>query len=133
MSTLDDDGIGYRRPPKKTQFKPGQSGNPKGRPKGSKNMTTILQEELDQKIPVTEGGKRRRVTKRRLAVRQQVNKAAQGDSKAFLAVTRLEQGGVPSVVQAPDGVGIPQTELTEDQYLAALLRFRQASGKGAET
>jgi hypothetical protein len=62
-----------------------------------------------------------------------VNKAAQGDSKAFLAVTRLEQGGDPSGVQAPDGVGIPQTELTEDQYLAALLRFRQASGKGAET
>lgn len=131
MSTSDDDdGVGYGKPPKKNQFQPGQSGNPKGRPKGSKNLATILEEELDQKVPVTEGGKRRRVTKRRLAVRQQVNKAAQGDPKAFLAITKLQQG-VPSSAPSPISLGAPvPTELTDDQYLAALRRFRHGSEKG---
>ena len=34
----DDDPVGYKTPPKNTQFQPGQSGNPKGRPKGTKNQ-----------------------------------------------------------------------------------------------
>jgi hypothetical protein len=38
--------VGYGRPPKHSQFAPGRSGNLNGRPKGSKNMTTLLQEEL---------------------------------------------------------------------------------------
>lgn len=42
--------VGYGRPPQEHQFKRGQSGNPKGRPKGSKNESTILREILEHKI-----------------------------------------------------------------------------------
>jgi hypothetical protein len=57
-----DDGIGYCRPPKKHQFKPGQSGNKKGRPKGAKNESTILREILLQrKVPMRDGGRTRKV------------------------------------------------------------------------
>ena len=38
--------IGYGRPPKHTQFKKGQSGNPEGRPKGIKSLSTELDDEL---------------------------------------------------------------------------------------
>lgn len=127
MSACDNEAGGYGRPPKQHQFKPGQSGNPKGRPKGSRNLVKILDDELDQKVPVTEGGKRRRVSKRQLAVRQQVNKAAQGDGKAFEAIMRMQQRAADSPAQADEAPHARKTELTEQFYLAALKNFRLAN------
>ena len=49
--------VGYKRPPSKTQFKPGQSGNPRGRPKRKVDMSESLNRALDEKIVVTELGK----------------------------------------------------------------------------
>ena len=74
---------GYKRPPLHTQFKPGQSGNPNGRPK--KKGTTFaesIQRELNTSITVVEAGKRRRITKLHAIVKQQTNKAVNGDPKA---------------------------------------------------
>src|SRR6478752_1825083 len=55
--------VGYRKPPKKTRFNPGQSGNPRDRPKGSPNLATDLSAELGELITVREGGQARRVSK----------------------------------------------------------------------
>jgi hypothetical protein len=55
--------VSYKNPPLHSQFQPGQSGNPKGRPKGSKNVRTILREALQRKY------RDARVTKRRLSLR----------------------------------------------------------------
>jgi hypothetical protein len=58
----ETEDVGYCRPPKKHQFKPGQSGNKKGRPKGAKNESTILREILLQrKVPMRDGGRMRKV------------------------------------------------------------------------
>ncbi len=54
--------IGYGRPPRAHRFKPGQSGNPRGRPKGVKNEATILHHLLNRKIEVREAGRTRRIT-----------------------------------------------------------------------
>ena len=54
--------VGYGKPPRTHQFKPGQSGNPKGKPKGAKNEATMLNELLFQKIKIREGGRERRIT-----------------------------------------------------------------------
>ena len=56
-----DDAVGYGRPPRPTRFQPSRSGNPKGRPKGSKNFSTLFSEELAQPVTLTENGKRRRM------------------------------------------------------------------------
>lgn len=86
---MDDDEkkppykIGYGKPPEHTRFKPGQSGNPKGKPRGAKNLATIVGNAIKQKVVVTENGKRRSVSKLEVAITQLANKAATGDQKAL--------------------------------------------------
>jgi hypothetical protein len=75
--------VGYGKPPRHDGFQKGRSGNPKGRPKGSKNLATLLGEALDEKVMVTEDGRRRRVTKRELVIKQLVNKSASADLRAI--------------------------------------------------
>jgi hypothetical protein len=79
----DTNSVGYKKPPKHSQFKPGQSGNPKGRPKGTKNLATDLEEELKEIILVTEGGKQRETTKQRAMVKSLFAKALKGDVRAI--------------------------------------------------
>lgn len=57
-----DDDVGYGKPPKANQFKAGQSGNPKGRPKGAKSEATILVELLNRKVEIRQNGKVRKIT-----------------------------------------------------------------------
>ena len=84
-----DYDVGYKKPPKNTQFQPGQSGNPQGRPKGTKNLSTDLDEELNQKILVTEGGKQQEVTKQRAMIKTLFAKAMQGNTQAAKALITL--------------------------------------------
>ncbi len=72
---------GYGKPPAASRFKPGQSGNPHGRPKGSKALRTLIKEEASKKVVVQEGGRRKKVSKMGLAVTQLMNKAAQGEAR----------------------------------------------------
>lgn len=81
--------VGYRSPPKKPRFKPGQSGNPKGRPRGSLNLTTVLAGELGERITVRENGKSQRVSKQHALLKTLIAKALQGDIKAIGTVLTL--------------------------------------------
>ena len=78
--------VGYGKPPKEYQFKKGQSGNKKGRPKNSKNTYVLLDEILSQTIPITENGKLMHISKRNAVLIQLVNKAVKGDLKATNAL-----------------------------------------------
>lgn len=74
--------IGYKKPPHKTRFRKGQSGNPAGRPKGSKNTYKLLEELLNQKILITQDGKVMKISKKAAIMLQMVNAAVKGDLKA---------------------------------------------------
>jgi Family of unknown function (DUF5681) len=80
------DAVGFGRPPLAHQFKPGQSGNPRGRPKGAKNEATILRELLDRKIDVREGGRVRKITVLEAILLRFTEDALKGNTKtaAFL-------------------------------------------------
>jgi hypothetical protein len=80
---MADDAIGYGRPPKRSQFVKGQSGNPSGRPKGSQNLATVLNATIRQRIKVTENGRVRFTTKFEAILAQLVNKALRGDVNAI--------------------------------------------------
>ena len=75
--------VGYGKPPQHTRFAKGQSGNPRGRPRGAKNFTTLLDEALNEPVTVTENGGRRKVSKRQAIVTQLVNRSATADFRAI--------------------------------------------------
>lgn len=77
-----NDPVGYKKPPQHTRFKKGRSGNPKGRPKGTPNFATALEQALSEQVIVNEGGQRYTLSKLEAAVKQLVNRAAQGDPRA---------------------------------------------------
>src|SRR5207237_10168804 len=74
--------VGYGKPPLHTRFQKGESGNPKGRPRGKKNMATLLSTALNASIVVVANGRRKKITKREAIVTQLVNKSAAADLKA---------------------------------------------------
>jgi hypothetical protein len=77
-----DYAVGYGKPPHHTQFKKGQSGNPKGRAKGSKNLAALIMSALNEPVTVTQNGRRKRITKIEAMTTQLANKGASGDPKA---------------------------------------------------
>jgi Family of unknown function (DUF5681) len=74
--------VGYGKPPRHTRFKRGQSGNPRGRHPGARNLSTALNEALNERVVVTENGGRRRITKRDAALKQLATEAAKGNWRA---------------------------------------------------
>jgi Family of unknown function (DUF5681) len=77
-----DNNVGYGKPPKRTQFKPGQSGNPSGRPKGARNFRTDLLEELAEPITVKDDGRDVTVSKQRACIKTLVAAAIGGNARA---------------------------------------------------
>ena len=118
--------VGYGKPPAATRFQKGQSGNPSGRPKGRKNLASVLQQALQVKVPVTEAGRRRMKSKLEVAITQVVNKAASGDLRALgqvLAMHSLLADVVPDHV-SPD--------LAADRLQAQRIMARLMSGKSTQ-
>jgi Family of unknown function (DUF5681) len=103
---LEQQKVGYGRPPESTRFKKGQSGNPHGRPKGSLDMRTVLMRTLREKVTITENGKQKTVTKMEVVIKRLVNKAASGDLRAsheLLTLTRVAEAEMnPDETPAPE-------------------------------
>jgi hypothetical protein len=83
--------VGYGIPPKRTQFKPGQSGNPKGRPRRPMNIDTLLKEILFQQVTVTDQkrGVRRKATLLEVILQRVAQQAAVGNLKALRELLRI--------------------------------------------
>jgi len=113
-------GVGYGRPPIESQFKPGASGNPNGRPKKSHNLKTIIRNALTSKVIVREGEKKRSVSKLEGIVLRQVESALKGNDKAALATLKMAaQVGLLEVSDME--VESPQLSVGEQQIIAELL------------
>lgn len=82
-SATSDYPVGYCRPPKEMQFRPGESGNPTGRRRGSRSVGAVLNDVFRQKIEVTENGKTRRVTALEAMALRLRNDALRGDARAM--------------------------------------------------
>jgi len=81
--------VGYGRPPVPSRFKPGVSGNTKGRPKGRKNLKTLIWQAMTGIIAIQEGSKTRRVSKIEGVVLRQLQNALKGDDRSAMAVVKM--------------------------------------------
>ncbi|MGU3663335.1 DUF5681 domain-containing protein [Methylobacterium sp. A49B] len=85
--TEDVERVGYKRPPRRTRFRKGQSGNPEGRPKGSLNRSTLrallATQWLEETIKIVEGGRERHVSRFAALLKKQAELALKGDPKVI--------------------------------------------------
>jgi hypothetical protein len=117
----DDDvaRVGYKRPPQHSKFKPGQSGNPSGRPKGALNLETDLTQELSEKIAIREGDRCLKVSKQRALLKSMLAKGLKGDTRAAGLVLQL----VAKVVALENVAPTPERNLLSDDERMILERF----------
>ncbi len=108
--------IGYGKPPKATQFKKGKSGNPRGRPKGRRNLATDLAAELNEHVTVREEGRSRRISKQRALIKSLMAKALQGDVRATTAFLALYARVITEIPEE-------QADALETDELQILRRF----------
>lgn len=109
----DDEPIGYGRPPQSTRFRKGRSGNPSGRPKQTRTQLELLRRELAQRVTVTEGGRKRRLTKGELVTKQLVTRALKGEVPALRMMMRM--GELLDAEATREG----EAEISEKDRLAA--------------
>ena len=131
----DDEKVGYKRPPKRTRFKKGQSGNPKGRPKKQNDIANTFDRTLTESLTYREGDTLREMPAAEAMLYAQICKAMQGNQTAFNAVmTRAQKCGlISSGRRAPEhGRGLLDTgkAMTEAEWFDAA-RKQQAASKVA--
>lgn len=116
----NDDSVGFGRPPKQSQFRPGQSGNPRGRPKGSRNILTDLRAELSAEVRITEAGQVIAVTKQRAIVKSLVAAAIDGNIRAVAVLLDLS-----ARISAEDELGRDELSADERDILDAFKSKQQ--------
>jgi hypothetical protein len=122
---------GYGQPPVATRFKPGKSGNPKGRPKGSRNILSALTEVYTDDVVVREGDKKRRISRLEALSRKQMELGLKGDQRAAEAAFRTARE--IGLLDQPPSDPQPDYDLTvlTDEELDLLDKlYRKMSGLG---
>ena len=118
--------VGYGKPPVHSRFQKGRSGNPKGRPRGRRNMSTLLSATLNGWVTVVENGRRKKITKREAIVTQLVNKSASADLKA----TQIVLAMLRDVESQADGSASPAAFTEADQEIIQRIQARLRSENG---
>lgn len=116
--------VGYGKPPKDTRFKPGQSGNPKGRPRGAKGLNTLVRQNLTQKVAVRTPNGEKKITRIEAVIHKTLEQAMKGNARAIAELLKLYSAAVPEE-RAPDHSTAQSEDLTAAD-LAILEDYRRA-------
>ena len=119
MTDDRDKEIGYGRPPKRTQFQPGQSGNPQGRRAGINNFESDLADILGEEVTIRENGMDRKLTKQRALIDALVTAAVRGDMRATTTLMTFCTRAKTYANDAATDAGSP-----EDQEILKTLKAR---------
>lgn len=112
--------VGYGKPPQDHQFQKGQSGNPRGRPKGAKNLIATLTVELGKRIVIREGDRERPVSKQQALVTSVVNRGIKGDIRAARLIADLEARALPDTITPRSDTPLqPEEEAAYRAYISS--------------
>jgi Family of unknown function (DUF5681) len=130
-SSEDDFKVGYKRPPRHSRFRPGKSGNPRGRQKSVRNLGSDVKRTLETPVTLNERGKAKRVSTQEAALLRLREKALKGDARSLDRLLELAQTfNNGAAIESLGG----KAEAAEDQALldayAAEVRSRPASSSG---
>jgi hypothetical protein len=112
---------GYGRPPRRTRFQPGQSGNPRGRPKGARSTGTIVTGLLNRKVSLTSAGQRRQVPLKEAIIMRMAEAALKGDLKAAAALFALAGRGQALAESAAGAAGTEPALTSHEQADKAII------------
>jgi hypothetical protein len=101
-SSAADFAVGRGKPPSHYRFKPGQSGNPGGRKRGSRNLRTVLEEVLLSEIEMTENGRKRTVSILEALIKRSAQEGLRGDLRAIKDLLDRFERHVGSEPEIPD-------------------------------
>jgi hypothetical protein len=122
LSVVDGNASGYRKPPQHTQWRRGQSGNPKGRKKGSRNFKTEVKELFNSRVRVVRDGKPAKMSAQRAALERLRDIALSGDIRAltqFFRLAKEQSNAEPSNVERSSA---------NDQQILEIYKNRILSG-----
>lgn len=91
--------VGYGKPPKQTQFRKGRSGNPKGRPKGHKNLGTIMKDLMDRSVTIKQNGQERRAPFGEAFVHRLAGRSLEGSPRDMIALMKAIHDFMPEVLK----------------------------------
>lgn len=108
----DEYKVGYRKPPKETQFKKGKSGNPGGRPRGARNIPAVISKVCFARVKVKgENGRHYYISKLEAILTQLANNGIKGDTKAALKYIEILKS-FPEVSEAAPIQPLPPPAFT---------------------
>ena len=124
--------VGYGRPPKHTRFKPGQSGNPRGRPKGAKSLRSIAQKVLMKHVAVLVEGQRKQMPLLEALLTVQSSIALKGNQRAAAMLLDLQRQ-LESAGEGAESDTVPEIDLELMLDGAARLAKRRRRTSGDDT
>jgi hypothetical protein len=120
--------VGYGKPPEHSRFAKGRSGNPKGRPRGIKNLKADLIEELQERIQIRENDRAIRISKQRALVKTLLARTLKGDMRAASTLLNAMFRLLDLVGEVPED---DQPLSAEDEDLIEVLEARHRRKTGA--
>ena len=126
--------VGYGRPPEKTRFRPGHSGNPRGRPKRPKSIREKFERELARKVAIREDGRVKKIPKIDLWVRRVIADAIKGSHQASRILIEMRSASDDEIAQGVAEQSIEELTAEDrailDRHLAQLTADSGAAEHG---